>query len=61
MTRKELLFLSIAIFLTVLAWLFIDIHTATTLEKIKVKEEIPTLKEYQIKTDLLNNLKSKNQ
>lgn len=61
MNRKELLLLSIGVFLTVVAWLIADIHHAATTEKIKVKTEIPTLKRYQINQEVLDILKTKSE
>ena len=59
MKRKEIFILSVGIFLTVLAWLIADIYHAATFDKIKEKEEIPTLNNYQIKKDVLEKLKQK--
>lgn len=59
MNRKELLLLSIGIFLTVVAWLTADIYNAATQEKIKAKTEIPSLYQYRIKQDILNVLNQK--
>jgi len=59
MNRKELLLLSIGVFLTVIAWLVADIIHASSQEKVKVNMEIPTLKKYQINKNLLNTLKNK--
>ena len=41
MNKKELLLLSIGIFLTVLSWLVADVYHAASEEKIKAKIEIP--------------------
>lgn len=59
MNRKELLLLSIGVFLTVVAWLVADIIHASSQEKVKINMEIPTLKKYQINKNLLNTLKEK--
>jgi len=59
MNKKELLYLSIGIFLTVLAWLVSDIRHASTEEKIKVKTKIPVLKQYEINENVLKVLKNK--
>jgi hypothetical protein len=61
MNKKELLLLSIGIFLTVVAWLIADVYNATTQEKIKVKSEIPSLYKYKIKQDVLNVLNQKSE
>ncbi|PIQ72807.1 hypothetical protein COY13_03285 [Candidatus Roizmanbacteria bacterium CG_4_10_14_0_2_um_filter_36_35] len=59
MNKKEVLFLSIGIFLTVTAWLIADVYHAATEEKIKTKINIPTLNNYKINTELLETLKNK--
>ena len=59
MNQKELLFLSLTIFLTIIAWVVSElyiIHKATPTE-----EQIDSVKlEYQIDTDILKSLQSKN-
>ncbi|KKP86576.1 MAG: hypothetical protein UR89_C0019G0010 [Candidatus Roizmanbacteria bacterium GW2011_GWA2_35_8] len=60
MKKKELLLLSIGVFLTVVAWLIADVFHAATEEKIKTKIQIPTSDKYQIKRDVLNVLKDRN-
>lgn len=59
MNKKELLLLSIGVFMTVIAWLVADIYHAATEEKIKVRTQIPTLKKYHVDEQLLKNLKEK--
>ena len=59
MNRKELLLLSVGVFLTVIAWLVADIIHASSQEKVKINMDIPSLKRYQINKNLLNNLKNK--
>lgn len=59
MNKKELLFLSIGIFLTVVAWLIADVYHAATEEKIKIRIEIPTLDNYKINKELLDIIKNK--
>lgn len=61
MNKKEVLFLSIGIFLTVIAWLIADIYHAATEEKIKIKVDIPILNNYKISKELLEILKNKKQ
>ena len=61
MNKKEILFLSVGIFLTVVAWLVADIYHATTEEKFKSKVNIPTLNNYKIRKELLETLKNRNQ
>ena len=59
MRRKELLLLSIGIFLTVLASLVADVYHVNTEAKIREKEEAPKLKDYKINKELLNLLEKK--
>ncbi len=61
MNKKELLSLSIGIFLTVIAWLIADIYHAATQEKLKNKVALPTVKQYDISREVLQQLREKNQ
>ena len=57
MNKKEILLLSIGIFLTVVAWLVADIYHAATEEKIKQRVELPILKKYQVEEKILEELR----
>lgn len=59
MKKKELLLLSIGVFLTVIAWLIADIYHTSTQEKVKSKIELPTVTKYRISGDILEILKNK--
>jgi hypothetical protein len=59
MNRKEVLLLSIGVFLTVICWLIADVYHAATEDKIKSRIEIPQIYQYKISKDLLDTLKSK--
>ncbi|MFN4212603.1 MAG: hypothetical protein ACK4FL_01400 [Microgenomates group bacterium] len=59
MNKKELLFLSIGIFLTVIAWLIADIYHAATQEKIREKIQLPNLRKYEIKSSIFKILQEK--
>ncbi|MGB9882937.1 MAG: hypothetical protein ACPLRN_00245 [Microgenomates group bacterium] len=61
MNKKEVLFISIAIFLTIVAWMIADLYHASTEEKIKTKIEVPDLKKYNINQQILEKIKSKNE
>lgn len=61
MNKKELLFLSVGVFLTVIAWLVADIYHASTEDKIKSRIEVPKLDNYKISKELLEVIKSKNE
>lgn len=59
MNRKEVLLLSIGVFLTVISWLIADIYHVSTEDKIKSKLTIPQVNKYNISKELLDTLKSK--
>lgn len=59
MNKKELLFFSIGVFLTVVAWLIADVYHAATEEKIKSKIELPHLVKYEINEEILKKLEEK--
>lgn len=59
MNRKEILILSIGIFLTAFAWLVADVYHAATEEKIKTKVEIPVVNNYRIDKTVLDKLQLK--
>lgn len=59
MNKKELLFLSVGIFLTVVAWLIADLYHAATRVKTEAKIEVPTLPKYEISSDILQLLQEK--
>lgn len=59
MNRKEVLLLSIGVFLTVVSWLIADIYHASTEEKVKSKIELPQVYQYKINKKLMEVLKNK--
>lgn len=59
MNKKEILLLSIGVFLTVIAWLVADIYHASTEDKIKSKINLPRIYQYKINKDILETLKNK--
>lgn len=59
MNRKEVLLLSIGVFLTVVAWLIADIYHASTEDKIKSRISLPQVYQYKISKKLLETLKNK--
>lgn len=59
MNKKEILLLSIGVFLTVVAWLIADIYHASTEDKIKSKVNLPQIYQYKIDKDILEILKNK--
>lgn len=59
MNRKEILLLSIGVFLTVIAWLIADIYHTSNEDKIKSQITLPQVYQYKINKDILNTLKNK--
>ena len=59
MNKKEVLLLSIGVFLTVICWLIADIYHASTEDKIKSKISFPQDYNYKISKELLQTLESK--
>lgn len=59
MNRKEVLLLSIGVFLTVICWLIADIYHASTEDKIKLKMSLPQIYKYKISKDVFDTLKNK--
>jgi len=59
MNRKEVLLLSMGVFLTVICWLIADIYHASTEDKIKSKMSLPQIYKYKISKDVFDTLKNK--
>lgn len=59
MNKKEILLLSIGVFLTVVAWLIADIYYASTADTIKSKISLPQVQQYKINKDILEILKNR--
>jgi hypothetical protein len=59
MNKKEILLLSIGVFLTVVAWLIADVYHASTEDKIESKISLPQINQYKINKNLLETLKDK--
>jgi hypothetical protein len=59
MNKKELLFLSVGIFLTVVAWLIADVYHAANRVTTRTKIEVPTFPKYEISGDVLKVLLEK--
>lgn len=59
MNKKEILILSICVFLTVVAWLVADLYRASKESKLQMKVDLPKIENYQIKEELLEILKNK--
>ena len=59
MNKKEILLLSMGVFLTVVAWLIADIYHASTEDKIKSKINLPQVYQYKINKNILETLKNR--
>lgn len=59
MNKKELLFISLGIFLTVIVWVVADIYHASVEDKIKDRVELPDLRNYTIDKKVLEIIKSR--
>ncbi len=59
MKRKEILLLTVGVFLTVIAWLIADVYHASTEDKIESRISLPQINHYQINKDLLETLKNR--
>ena len=59
MNKKEILLLSVGVFLTVVALLIADIYHASTEDKTKSKIILPQVYQYRINKDILETLKNK--
>lgn len=60
MKQKEVLLIAITVFLTVVAWMLLDIYKVNT--KFDINEGFESLKtiDYSLKSDLLKKLQEKN-
>ena len=59
MSKKEILILSVSIFLTVIAWLIADIIHASTRERIEEEVTLPNIENYTIDRKIIEILESK--
>jgi len=59
MNKKEILLLSVGVFLTIVTWLIADIYRTSTEDKIKSKISLPQIYQYKINKDLLETLKNR--
>lgn len=59
MNKKEILLISVIIFLSAIFWLIADIYHAATEEKIKEKITLPEINKYEINTQILKVLEER--
>lgn len=59
MNKKEILLLSIGVFLTVITWLVADIYHASTEDKIKSNISLSQISQYKVNKGLLETLKNR--
>ncbi len=60
MNQKELFWISLTIFITIVSWMILDIHRAKT--QITIKSELGSLEtvDFQFRSGVLNTLKERN-
>lgn len=59
MKQKELLILSIGIFLTVAAWVLVEIYRIQIVGVLEEEVELPTIEEHTLDVSILDRLKEK--
>ena len=59
MKRKEFLFIAIGIFLTIVAWVVIEIYKIQNTQLVEQEVEIPRVKRYDIDTSVIDKLREK--
>jgi hypothetical protein len=59
MKQKELLILSIGAFLTVVAWVVIEVYRIRIEGVLEQEIELPTVQEYGLKMEVLDKLEEK--
>ncbi len=61
MNQKELLILSLTVFLTIIAWIIADLYHISTTEKVKINSTIQSQPlNIHIDENLINELEKKN-
>jgi hypothetical protein len=59
MKQKEMLLLSIGIFLTVLAWVIVEVYRIQIIGVLEEEVPFPTVEEYTLDMSILETLKDK--
>ncbi|MCL4374401.1 hypothetical protein M1523_00915 [Patescibacteria group bacterium] len=59
MSRKELLIIAVGIFLTVIAWMIIDVYNVSNSPYTNLKMEPVTVPSYHVDTKTIETLKNK--
>ena len=57
MKRKELLILSIAVFMTIISWVVIEVYKVKNSQIIEEDIQLPEVKRYNIDTSIIEKLK----
>jgi hypothetical protein len=60
MKKRELLILSIAVFLTIISWVVIEIYKVKNSQIIQEDIQLPEVKRYNIDTSIIEKLKKRN-
>ncbi len=59
MNRKELLLLSVGVFLTIIAWIIADIYHIRQTQQVKFSTDIIKKVDFKIKKQIFNKLKTR--
>ncbi len=59
MKRKEILIISIAVFLTIVAWVVIELYKVQNSQIIEEDIQLPEVKRYNIDTSIIEKLKKR--
>lgn len=59
MKRKELLILAVAVFMTIVAWVTIEVYKVQNSQIIEEEIQLPEVKRYNIDTAIIEKLKNR--
>ncbi|MCX7955697.1 MAG: hypothetical protein N2593_01130 [Patescibacteria group bacterium] len=59
MNKKEVLYITIGIFLTIIAWIVADIYYINNRKKSKIEIDIPKIENYKINKEVLRIIENK--
>lgn len=61
MKQREILIISIGVFLTIVAWVVIEIYKVRNVQLIEQDVQLPTVQRYEINTEIIDKLRKKEQ
>lgn len=61
MKQKEFLIIAIGVFLTIVAWVVIEVYKVRNTQIVEQEIELPTVKRYDIDTSVIDKLREKQQ